>query len=82
MVENVEFITGFSEEGYQEYGWRLLDSFKQFGKRSELIVYSHDIAEQLRPWVRQREQNDIPGLMGFLQFSWLEKRTQQPPQKE
>lgn len=67
MVQNVEFVTGFSAEGYQEYGWRLLDSFKKFGKGSELVVYSHDIEEQLRPWVRQREQNEIPGLMEFLE---------------
>jgi hypothetical protein len=66
MVRNTEFITGFSEKGYQEYGWRLLDSFEKFGAGNTLIAYTHDICAQVKPWVIQREQDDIPGLSKFL----------------
>jgi len=61
-----EFVTGFSGKGYREYGWRLLDSFQKYSGGQSLIAYTHDIDEQVRPWVRQREQDDIPGLAEFL----------------
>jgi hypothetical protein len=67
MVQRVEIVTGFSDKGYAEYGHRFLDSYEKFGIHyRDLIVYTHGIKEQVRPWVTQREQNEIPGLLEFL----------------
>jgi hypothetical protein len=63
---SVEIITGFSDKGYNEYGWRLIDSYKKFNNGYEMIAYTHGIKDTLAPSVRQREQDDIPGLMDFL----------------
>jgi hypothetical protein len=64
--EGVEIITGFSSQGYQEYGFRLLDSFDKHGNGHDLIVYTHGIKGKVRSSVRQREQDDIPGLMDLV----------------
>lgn len=68
MVRDVEFVTGFSGKGYEQYGRRFLDSFELHGLQyKDLIVYTHDFEDELRPWVTQRQQDEIPGLLEFLE---------------
>lgn len=62
-------VTGFSGEGYEEYGRLFMSSFKKHNPNVPLHIYTDGVEDIEEPNVTQFEQSAIKGLSEFLDYA-------------
>lgn len=67
-MSNTLFVSGFSGAGYKEYGRKLISSFSQSNQNNyDFLVFHHDMKPFVHAKFRQKSQDDIPGLLEFIE---------------
>lgn len=69
-MPNLTIVTGWSPTGFQQYGWRFLETFARYWpKYVRLIAYMEEPVEMPKGECRRRLLSEIPGCMEFLERS-------------